>query len=147
MVQTSYPIEQAAAFHGQLYSSFDNDVFSAAAETEVDFGIVVSRGTDPDNQVVPGGALGVGISVRSLEREGVAGSGLISYAATETVGYVRNGYIYITCVDGCVPGDQVVYTAASGVIGTGAIDLVGAFWQSTTPAGEIGLIRIVTAQR
>lgn len=148
--QTSYSINQGKAYPGGLYGLGNDDIISRDAEGEIAFGLVVSRGTDADRQAIPGGIADVnvlGISIRSLEREGVQGSNLVSYKDTETVGILQEGYIWAVCPTGCVPGDPVNFVNATGVLDSGAAvvgetSLDEAQWDTTAAAGELGVIRL-----
>lgn len=148
--QTSYSIKQGVAYEGGIYALAPHDIISRACETAagIGFGLVVSRGTDPDVEAVIGGTVPIGITVRSLEREGAANSGDVKYSVTETMAVMRKGGIWCKNPDGCVPGNLVNYVEATGVLGTGAPSgaaetaLNGARWDSTAAAGELALLRL-----
>lgn len=146
--QTSYAINQGIAYAGQLFALGDQDIVSRDVEsTTIEFGLAVSRGTDADKQAVLGGAAFLGISVRSLEREGAASTGETSYSQGETAGILRKGYIWAICPTGCVPGDQVNYNTTTGALdsgaaGAGETDIAGATWETTTAAGQLGVVRL-----
>ena len=149
--QLSYAINQAVAYMGQIFALGLRDVISRSVETVAGaaFGIVVSRGTDKDNQCVIGGTTGIlGITIRALDREGDDAAGAIEYSETETAGIMRMGYIWITCPTGCVPGDPVNFVEATGVIDSGAPAGVGetglddCYWDSTAAAGELAVLRV-----
>ncbi len=150
--QTSYSIKQGVAYEGGIYALAPHDIISRACETVagIDFGRVVSRGTDTEKEAVIGGAVPIGITVRSLEREGAANSGDVAYAELETMAIMRKGGIWCICPDGCNPGDLVNYVEATGVLGAGAPSgtgetaLDGAVWDSVAAAGELALLRLDT---
>lgn len=149
--QTSYSINQAIAFAGQLadigpMTRVSRDVEGSAG---INFGVVVGRGTDADRQCKVGGAIGtiLGVTYRSLEREGAANSAAVKYNEKETAGILQKGYIYAVCPAGCVPGDAVKYTIATGVLDAGAAaageaSLDEAQWDSTAAAGAIAKLRL-----
>lgn len=149
--QTSYSIKQAIAYAGLIYAQAPKDIISRAVETAagVGFGVVVSRGTDPDKECVLGGTSDIlGVTVRSLDREGVANTGAIKYNQYETAGIMRDGYIWAVCPSGCVPGDAVNFVEATGVLdsgapsGTGETGLDDCYWDSTAAAGELAILRV-----
>lgn len=147
--QTSYAINQPKAYAGLIYAlhPHDNDSFSVEGSAGINFGVAVSRGTDPERQVVLGGTNFVGITYRSLEREGAANTGAVKYNENETAGVMREGYIWAVCPAGCTAGDPVFYTDADGVLDAGTAaagqtQLDGATWETTTVAGELGVIRL-----
>ena len=148
-VQTAYS-NIAAAVHGQLYGIGAKDIVSKVVEAAagIGFGIAVSRGTNPDDQIIPGGdATFIGITVRDLAREGAQGTGVVAFADEVIAPVIRKGYIMLECPTGCVPGDVANYVDATGVIDSGVAiagetDIVGATWESTASAGGIALLRL-----
>ncbi len=147
--QTSYDINQPVAYAGLIYAQAPSDVVSRDVETVagIGFGVATSRGTDKQRQVVIGGTDFVGITVRALDREGAANTGDISYAETETAALMREGYIWVVIPSGGTPGDLIKYDNTTGVIDTGAAGvgetrLDGAQLDTTTVAGELGVIRL-----
>lgn len=147
--QTSYTINQAVAYAGLVYALAPSDIISRAVETAagVEFGAAVSRGTDKDKQAVVGGTDFLGITIRSLEREGAANTGAVKYSQYEAAGIIREGYVWATCPAGCTPGDQVKYNNATGVLdsgvaGGGETQITGAVWDTTAAAGELAVIRL-----
>lgn len=149
--QLSYAINQAIAYAGQLFSLATKDIISRSVETAagIGFGVVVSRGTDKDNQCLLGGTTGIlGVTVRALDREGDDAAGAIEYAENETAAIMRDGYIWAVCPTGCVPGDPVNFVEATGVLDSGAPSGVGetglddCYWDSTAAAGELAVLRV-----
>lgn len=145
--QTSYDRLQPAAYPGLLYGVGPKDIISRAVEgvAGIEFGVACSRGTDVEKQVLPGGTAFLGISVRSLDREGAANTGAIKYNETEAAALLREGYIWAVCPAGCNAGDPVKYTNATGVLDAGAAaagetQLDEAQWDTTVAAGELGVI-------
>lgn len=150
-VQTSYAINTDQAYAGQVVNLAPHDIISRSVETVagIAFGVVVSRGTDADNQCLIGGTSSIlGVSVRALDIEGAINTGAIQYDENETAAIMRDGYIYAVCPTGCVPGDAVNFVEATGILDSGAPVGVGetglddCFWDSTTAAGEIGILRV-----
>jgi hypothetical protein len=95
------------------------DIISRLAEGSIEFGRVVSRGTDPDNQVVPGGSSPFGITVRDVARE-VNSSGDAVYDDEDVAAVMKRGPIWIKSADAGVPGDRLNYNTTTGAIGVGA---------------------------
>lgn len=152
--QTSYSIDQPKGYPGVIYAQSPSDLISRSVETVagVPFGYAVSRGTNADEQCLLGGAaaLFLGITVRSLEREGAVNTGDVQYNQFEAAGIMRTGDIWVTVPAGCVPGDQVKYNATTGVIDSGAaaageVQLDGAKFESTAGAGELAILHIETS--
>lgn len=150
--QTSYSINQPVAYAGLIYALHPHDIDSMSVETAagIAFGVAVSRGTDPDRQIVLGGdAAFYGITIRSLEREGDDAAGAISYSEKETAGVMRKGYIWVVCPTGCVPGDSVKYNDTTGVIdagvaGAGETQLNNASFETTAAAGGLAVLKLET---
>jgi len=148
--QLSYDLSTPVAYPGLIYAQFPSDVQSFSVETVagIPFGVAVSRGTDEERQIILGGnALLLGISIRSLDREGAANTGAIQYNVTETAGVMRSGHIYVVCPTGCMPTVPVKYVIATGVIDSGApaageLAIPNATWETHTAAGQIGIVRL-----
>jgi hypothetical protein len=147
MSQLSYSQNMANGLPGQIAHDFgQKDVVSRLAEGAIAPGIVVSRGTDPDNQVVPGGdAAAWGLSVRDPARE-VDASGDPTYDDTDTVAVMRKGYMWVTVADAGVPGDALNYVDATGAIGVGAPEagetaLTEVTLETTVGAGGLAVVR------
>ena len=148
--QLSYAINQGKAYAGMVFAQAPSDIISRSIEGgSVAFGVAVSRGTDKDNQAIIGGASGfLGLTIRSVEREGAINSGDLDYSVQETAGIIRDGYVYITCPAGCVPGNLVKFDNVTGILDTGAAgvgetQISGAYWDTTAVAGEVGVVHIV----
>lgn len=94
--QTTYNKELAVALAGLIYDMGNTDIDSFSAEEAMGFGLFVQRGTDAVNQVLLGGATAIGVTVRT-SKEGDYPSGAYdggAYAVEETVGVLREGYIW-----------------------------------------------------
>lgn len=147
--QTSYSIKQPKAYAGLVYAQSPHDIVSRDVETVagIGFGVAVSRGTDKERQIDAGGADFIGITIRSLDKEGAANTGAIQWNETESAGVLRTGYIWTACPAGCNPGDAVKYTNATGVIDAGApvageTAIANAQWETVAAAGGLAVIRI-----
>lgn len=146
--QTEYTIKQDVAYAGLIYALHPHDINSFLVEDSdgIEFGVAVSRGTDVDRQVTKGGSDFVGITVRSLEREG-ANTGAIQYEEKEAAGVMAAGYIWAVCPTGCNPGDAVKYDGTTGELdagtaGAGEWQLDEAEWWTTASAGDLAVIRL-----
>lgn len=148
--QTSYDINVQKAYAGGIFALNPRDVISRDVEgvAGIDFGVVVSRGTNPDRQCVLGGATDVlGVTIRELAREGDGAAETIKYEETQTAGIMRDGYIWAVCPTGCVPGDPVNYNTTTGILDSGAPvagenSLDDCYWDSTAAAGELAVLRV-----
>lgn len=146
--QTSYTLNISKGLPGLIYDLSTKDVVSRAVETTAgaDFGIVVSRGTDKEKQIVIGGADVLGVTVREISREGSA-DGSIKYSAKEAAGVMRKGYIWATIPTGGTAGAALKYNTTTGVIDAGApaageAALTNSTLETTTAAGAVGVIRV-----
>ena len=148
--QTSYEINQALAYAGQVFANHPHDIDSRAVEDAagINFGVAVSRGADADKQITKGGdAVFFGITIRSLGQEGVANTGAIQWDEKEQAGVLRRGYIWLVCPTGCVPGDSANYVDATGIIDSGIAvagetQLDDAQWETTAAAGELAILKL-----
>lgn len=148
--QLTYEQNQPVAYAGLIFAQNPKEVISRSVETAagVGFGVIVSRGTDADNQCLLGGTTDIlGVTVRALDREADDAAGAIEYAQEETAAIMRDGYIWAVCPTGCVPGDAVNFVEATGVLdsgapaGTGETGLDDCYWDSTAAAGELAVLR------
>lgn len=154
--QLSYDLAQPLAYQGLIYAQFPSEVISLDASTVIPFGLGVSRvvgafQTDKEQQV----QLGVdangffGVSVRSLDREGAANTGVIEYQVTDTVPVIRSGYVWVICVQGCIPGDEVKVDNTTGIFGNNTNfpagigeTIVSGTWETSATAGKLAVLRL-----
>lgn len=98
----------------------DNPVFtiSRAVETAagIGFGLVCSRGTDKDKQIVLGGATPLGIVCRSQYYD----NGAESVAQYEEAKIIRCGFVYLNIATTANAGSALCYRTATGVVDSGA---------------------------
>lgn len=121
MSQTSYSIQAADAFAGQLGDpAADAHIRSMANEeaSAVEFGLGVVAGTDPEAQFLKpsaGGQTLLGVLVHQHSQE-VAESGLSN---GETGGVMSKGRIWVQVDEAVVAGDPVFvrHTGAAAAIG------------------------------
>ncbi len=122
------------------------------AATAIDFGVAVARGAADDTCKAPAadGDKIIGISARHAIRPADS-SGNVTYAQRDSVPIVRQGYIYAVAYENATRGDGVIsVTAQSGKLGSttggaagaGRVAVPGATWETTTTAGQIGIVRI-----
>lgn len=147
--QLTYTSKQPKAYAGLIYALHPDHIDSRSVETAagIEFGRAVSRGTDLENQCVVGGTDFLGITVRSLDREGQANTGEVIYSQYETAAIMRFGYIWVNLPAGGSPGDAVKYNNTTGVIdigtaGAGETQLDGASLETEVAAGALGVIRL-----
>ncbi len=145
--QTTYQRDIDARIHGSLNDLNDNELQSNNAEAAIAIGIAVSRGTNEDDVVPAVDAEFIGISIRDLSQEAIIITDVIPYVADDNVSVLRSGRINLTCPTGCTAGDLVLFADGTGVIdsgtaGAGATQIGGATWETTTAAGEVGIVRV-----
>lgn len=147
--QTSYSQNAPAGLPGLVAHDFGQaDIISRLAEGDIEFGRVVSRGTDPDNQVVPGNGVTtvMGLSVRDLARE-VDNNGDSLYVDESVAAVMKKGYMWVTVLDAGAPDDALYFVNATGEIGVGApgagqTALTGVNLETTVGAGELAIVRV-----
>ncbi len=115
MVQTSgYDFELTVAQAGQKYDLRPDTVVSFAAETAINPGQPLMRGTDPEKQAVISDAssfVGVALFTHTLEQAYPAGGA--SYATRDQVSVLQKGAVWVTSsVDDVVAGETAYVTAA-----------------------------------
>lgn len=158
-------VELAPLFAGQIAEAGPSLIESRMNEsaTPIDFGVAVVRGV-----AVAAGLVGnckpqaadadiiVGISVRNSGPMVALndGTNTVLYRQYQVVPIMKIGSIGAVPFENVVEGDGVIAIVAqagklggttAGAAGAGRIAVPGAKWLSTTLAGVIGKIRIVTA--
>ena len=121
--QTVYEKELAIGLPGLIYDMGNTDIDSFAAEAEIPFGAFCARGADPENQVVLGTGLAIGVAVRTTQEQpfgNVAPFVGDKYNVAETVGVLREGYIWaqFDAIGGTV-GAAVTIDAGGLVVAAG----------------------------
>lgn len=123
--------------------------------TSIDFGVAVCRSTADDTckpQLLDADKI-LGISVRSPIQPADPVTGEIVYKQNDTVPIMREGYIYVKALENTTRGDTVIAVTAQtgklgsltgGAVGAGRILVPGATWETTTTAGQVGLVRIAS---
>lgn len=141
-------------FAGMLVDQTSAVIESKANDLAVaiDFGVAVARSAADGTckaQALDADKL-IGISVRHAIRPADA-SGNVTYAQYDEVPVLKEGYIYVTAFENVVRGDGVIAVTAqngklsgttAGAAGAGRIALPGATWETTTAAGNLGIVRI-----
>lgn len=119
--------------------------------TAIDFGVAVARSAADDTCKAPAadGDKIIGISVRHAIRPADS-SGNVTYAQKDSVPILRSGYVFATAYENATRGDGVISVTAQngklgsttgGAAGVGRVAVPGATWETTTSAGQIGIIR------
>ncbi len=140
-VQTSYEKNIDSRLAGLIYDMGNTNIDSFAAEGEIGYGVFVSRGSDPQTQVVLGGAASIGVSVRSPHEneypQGAYDSG--SYLDTQTVGVLREGFIWaeFDVAGGAVDAAVTINALGQVVAAGGATVLTGVSARIEKPAANL----------
>lgn len=154
-VQTTYTAEHIAGFEGQRVDFGLVDIISKAAEdSDINFGRAVVRGTADNQAILPSASGQAFLGVTEYTTAWAANASDVHlYQENREMNILDFGRIFVVCEDGCVPGDDVFFRHTTGTgttIGafrtdadTATADQVsGASWESTTSAGDIGLIKL-----
>lgn len=149
-MQTTVSQYGAAAFKGMLDGIGPRNVRSYAAEEAIPVSYPVKLGTSPDKEVLKAtaGAGVVGFALHDHARE-QNGSGVVQYAATETVSVLTQGRMWVPTSDAVVAGATANLTVADGTLTDAAVTTgIEAFTQvsvkfitGTTAAG-LALVEI-----
>ena len=148
-VQTSYELRTGKAYAGGLYDLNPADIVTGIVESaSIEFGAGVQRGTN-DRQILAGGGGAAnlfGISIRSVDREINKATGETKYLDEESAGVLRDGYVWVTCIDGCTPGATVFVNDTDGTFrattSAGFTQATNCEFQSTAAAGELAVLKI-----
>jgi hypothetical protein len=117
----------------------------------IDFGVAVARSAADDTCKAPTADADkiIGITVRNAIRPANS-SGIVTYAQRDAVPILRSGYVYAVAYENATRGDGVISVTAQngklgsttgGAAGAGRVAVPGATWETTTTAGQIGVIR------
>lgn len=147
-VQTSYPSQMAAGFHGMIDNIEPNVLISRTVETAggLGFGLPVIQGTE-DYEIDEISAASddiVGITVRVNDQEAD------EYAALESALLLRSGVMWVTVTDagGVSAGDPVWVLVADGTFSnadagsSGSILINDARWETSAANGALAKIRV-----
>jgi len=155
MAQTSYPTSQPESVAGLVFGLNPTTVISRAAEAAIEFGRAVVQGTDKETQAIQPSATGqvlLGVSIAVQKSRDIAAGTSANYAATESVGIVTEGQIYVEVDQTVSPGDAVFFrhTGAAADIGKFRLDadtakadqITNARWIKGAAAGGIAVLEI-----
>jgi hypothetical protein len=142
-------------YAGEIVDMNDPHIMSRTNDQAVaiDFGVAVARSAADDTCKAPtaDGDKLIGISVRNAIRPADA-SNNVNYAQRDSVAVLRNGNIYVVAYENVTRGDQALSITAQngkiggvtgGAAGAGRVAIPGAVWETTTAAGQVGIVRIV----
>jgi hypothetical protein len=121
--QTAYERDMDKAFPGLIADLRPREIDSKLWEDSTDgiFGIFVTRGTNDNQVLLPTSAadqmLGVVVAQQGAKSLALLATSIV-IEEKESLNVMREGNIYVTTEDACVPGDQVFVRYASGAGGT-----------------------------
>ena len=141
-------------YAGQLVDQNPNESETLINDqsTAIDFGVAVARSAADNTCKAPAadGDKIIGISIRHAIRPADS-SNNVTYAQKDAVPVLRQGFIYAVAYENVVRGDGVISVTAqsgklsgttAGAAGTGRVAVPGATWETTTTAGNVGIVRI-----
>lgn len=135
-----------------LSQSLQNDQAVA-----IQFGNAVARSAADNTCKAPAadGDVLIGIALRHAimptQGRGDGGTNLVQYAQYAEVPVLRDGIVYAIAFENVVRGDGVISVTAqngalsgttAGAAGTGRVAMPGGKWETTTAAGNVGIIRL-----
>ena len=147
-IQTTYNERMRPYALGQIVDMSLSSVISKTIETAAGIGVgmPVARGTGKNGAVLPtGAAVTIGVTVRSEDLLPKTPNVYEQYASAPII---ERGLVAVLVTDtgGVVPGDPVYVTPTTGAFrndNTGsAIQIPNATWETTTPDGGIGVIKL-----
>lgn len=143
VAQTSYTKEMAPSVPGVIAWDFGTaDTTSLTATGVVPFGVAVTKAG------VPGKVDVKGFAIRDLMSRNAIETNKTEYGATETIGLVREGYLYVRndSPSTTLAADESVFIDADGKVvatgDTGAVELKGCSIELGGAAGKVILIRV-----
>lgn len=144
-------------YAGQLthdYGVADIDSKVSSSTARIDFGVAVARGSTDDTckAIAADADIPMGITVRSANRPADE-SGNVLFSKGDSVPILKTGWIYAIPFENVTRGSGVLSITAqsgklggvnAGAAGNGRVVVPGAVWETTTLAGKVGKIRIVS---
>lgn len=145
MSQTSYGSRVDAFIGMPAYYEMKGIVRSRACESaSIDFGLVVSGGTDPDKQCVVGGTAPLGVALRDPAQPMVDSTNDGQYEQYDTVSIADREYVWVTTAS--TSGsyrDTVLYNEGTGALTVGIADATNKpIGYVEKPFSAAGLIKI-----
>lgn len=129
----------AATMHG-----WDADT-KQATET-IGFGLAVSKGTG-DTDIVKGGSLYVGVSMRNVTLDPATHTNPDQYVSGDNVPVMTRGDIWVEVEDAVVAQTAVTYNTTTGQLGSsGGTAISGAVWKTSADAGGLAIARLNGAE-
>jgi hypothetical protein len=122
-MQTSYSQYGAASFRGLLDGVGPHNIRSYSAEAAIAIGAPVRLGTLPEKQVLTAnaGATTIGFALHDQAREQAITTGLVQYAAKESVSVLTQGRFWALTSDAVVAGAVANLTLADGTLTDAAV--------------------------
>lgn len=116
------------------------DTKNVAEDEEIGFGLVVSKGPDADDDVVLGGSLYVGVSIRDVT---LVHDDADQYEEGDEIGVLIRGDIWVQVEDAVVAQTAVKYNTTTGQLGSdGGTTISGAVWKTSADAGGFAVCRL-----
>jgi hypothetical protein len=144
IVQSSYIENMAIALPG-MPADADYTAASKICETAagIGFGVAVQRGTS-DNEALIGAVAAtdfVGVTIRDVNRAED------EYAQYDNMGVMQRGRIWVTVGGDVVAGDNVTFSATTGVLSSAAASgsqfaITGAVWETTASNGGLAKLNL-----
>lgn len=121
-MQTTMTQYQPAAMAGVVDGIFFRNVRSYAAEEAIPVGFPVKLGTNPEKEVLKAtaGATAIGFALHDQVRE-QSSTGVVQYAATETVSVLTQGRLWVMTDDAVVAGAKANLKVATGTLTDAAV--------------------------
>lgn len=152
MSQTSYSYDLRSGFAGLIADTGHRDIVSRVSLADMPYGVLGVMGVLPDSEVkLPASSgdvtgskvLGVVVSQHTQESQYPGGSTPSFIPASQTVGLMRKGRIWVNVEEAVVAGDQPFVRFAAG-----SFSQLGAFRKSADTATAVALpnARYVTSQ-
>ncbi len=140
--------EFTPGFPGMEVDTFANGIVNFVSESNapIAFGVGVVRGTTDKTCALPAGTAAdrfIGISMRHSVLAAALADGSPGYAGYAAVPILEHGRIWANPSANVVRGDPVFAAATTGALSNaGGSRIPGAEWETSTAAGDIGIIKI-----
>lgn len=145
-LQTTYNRYQPKAQAGMpaTMHGWDADTRNVPLEADpIPFGRVVSKGPGADDDVVLGGTLYAGVSIRDTT---LVHDTADQYEEGDNISVLVRGDIWVLAEDAVVAKTAIVYNTTTGALGSsGGTAIPGSVWMTSADAGGLAIARLTAA--
>ena len=138
----AYSFEMARGQAGQLADARNNTVITLAAETAMDFGAPVMRGTGSNQAVVSDATAFAGVALFEHNHENADNTNGAGYVATDAVSVLTQGAVLVAVAVAVEAGEAAYVTATGTYTNVSTSNLLVGSFESDAGVGELAALTI-----